>query len=102
MADSLDIKWNEVRKKSLDEVDKEYHKAVKKYRSTKHLHESWRLEFQYSLIDALAEEQQLPKSIIEKRLKREEKQRVMGRKARYIRGKGIKDPIYRAITTNED
>ena len=42
------------------------------------------------------------KSIIEKRIKREEKQRVMGGKARYIRGKGIKDPIYRAIITNED
>ena len=83
-------------------MEKEYRNSLKKYRSTKYLHKVWRLEFQFSLIDALAEEEQLPKSIIEKRIKREEKQRDMGRKARYIRGKGIKDPIYRTITTNKD
>ena len=35
-------------------------------------------------------------------MKREEKQRQLGRRARRIRGKGIKAPVLRAITTNED
>lgn len=102
IADSLGMEWSEVRKKSLDDTEKELYKALKKYRSTKHLHEKWRLEFQFSLLDALSKEEWLPKSIIEKRMKREEKQREMGRKARYIRGKGIKAPVFIVITTNEN
>ena len=35
-------------------------------------------------------------------MKREEKQRNMGKKARRIRGRGIKEPVFRDITTNED
>ena len=35
-------------------------------------------------------------------MKREEKQRDLGRKARYIRGKGIKAPVFRAIATNDN
>ena len=35
-------------------------------------------------------------------MKREEKQRQLGRRARRIRGKGIKAPVLRAITTNEE
>ena len=35
-------------------------------------------------------------------MKREEKQRDIGRKARRIRGKGINAPVFRALTTNEN
>ena len=76
-------------------------KARKKYHFTKHLHQEWRKEFQHSLIDALAKTEHLPKETIKKRMKREEKQRTLGRKARRIRGKGFNAPVFKALTTNE-
>ena len=76
--------------------------ARKKYMKTRHLHEEWRRDFQHSLIDALAKAEHLPKETIKKRMKREEKQRDIGQKARRIRGKGINAPVFRALTTNEN
>ena len=49
--------------------------------------EKWRNEFNQSLIDALAEEQNKQREQIKQRIKREQKAREMGRRARTIRGK---------------
>lgn len=81
---------------------KKWMAARKKYFSTKHLHSEWRKDFQHSLIDALAKTEHLPRETIKKRMKREESQRVLGQKARRIRGKGIKTPVFKAVTTDEN
>ena len=102
LASDINIDWNQARNSTVDSASKRLYLARKKYYSTKHLHEEWRKEFQNSLIDALAKEESLSKEIIKKRMKREEKQWQLGQRARHIRGKGIKAPVLRAITTNEE
>ena len=42
MAKELDIEWEQARRSSHEDAHKEWMKALKKYHSTKHLHEEWR------------------------------------------------------------
>ena len=61
-----------------------------------------RREFLESLIDALAAKENTERQIIENRMKREQKSRDLGWKARQITGKSAKEPVLRAITTDEN
>ena len=72
------------------------HRAPKEYRKT--------------LIDALAKEQEILRKTpdkakirkqIEARIKREQKSRNIGKAARHIRRKGLKDPVLRAVANDQ-
>ncbi len=102
MAKDIGINWEQARLVTLETATINWMKARKKYYSTKHLHAIWRIDFQNSLIDALAKEEHLPREGIKKRMKREENQRTLGRKATRIRGKGINSPVFRALTTDKN
>lgn len=75
---------------------------AKKYYSIRYFHEEWRKRFQHSLLEALAKTEHVQKKSLKKRLNREEKQRVLGRKAIRIWGKGTKLRDFRAFTTNDN
>ena len=62
----------------------------------------WWRKFLESLIDALAVEEDTEKQIIKNIMKREQKSRDLGWKARQITGKSIKAPVLRTITTNKN
>ena len=76
--------------------------AYKEYYKQKPNFEKWRNEFNESKIDALAKEEKTTADKIRCRIKREQKAREMGSKARSIRAKGIKDPVLRATATDEN
>ena len=81
-------------KKKLKEAYKRYNKKKKEFKDDRN-------EFNNSLIDALAEKESKKSKLeisdlkkrIELQIKRENKSRRVGKKARSIRGKRNKDPV---------
>ena len=102
LARRIEIPWGFVSVTDLEECKKNLKKAYQEYHRKKHEFEKWRDEYNESLIDSLAKEQNVQKQAIRKRIIRERLSRLMGRRAREIRAKNLKLPVMRAIATDEN
>ena len=100
LASLTHIRWKEVHLTTKSQCALKLITAHKAYYKDKPNYPQWRSEFQESLIDALAVEANIEQRIIQNRMKREQKSRDLGWKARLITEKSIKSPVLRAITTN--
>ena len=63
LANKIDMAWYNI--KAVDEAyaSKKLREAKRNYYSKKHLFKEWREEFQYSCIDALAEDEKVSKKL---------------------------------------
>ena len=81
--------------KTEDETLEMYKKSLSVYKKESAKAENWRHEYQENLALALAKDNDMDKDIILKRLITTERQRSLGKKARLIRQKGMKEPVKR-------
>ena len=101
LASSAGLRWKDVKLTERSQCETNFTLSTKIYFREKKNYAQWRREFLESLIDALADEENTERQVIENRIKREQKSRDLGWKARQITGKSAKEPVLRAITTDE-
>ena len=94
-------KYAEVDPKTIKDIDLDgaitnLKNAWKDFNRQKEKFPEYRKEFNISLIKSMVKDEKVRKQVIKDRMKREEASRILGKRARRIRGKKQKNPVLRA------
>ena len=82
LASGAGLRWKDLKLMGKTQCETNFNVSRKVYFKEKKNYAQWRREFLESLIDALAAEENTERQIIENRMKREQKSRDLGWKAR--------------------
>ena len=100
LAKKAGLEWDNIKNTTLKESIIQLQNAWKDFNKQKEKFPLWRDQFNESLIAALSKEQKISIKVMKKRMEREKASRDLGRKARRIRRKKQKVPVF-SVTVKE-